>query len=341
MKQFLKELNEFIFKNHFFISINKTFKLSILSKFVLFSLSIIVLIIKIEFFQTNNFLNLKVCICTLGKDENKYITEFVEHYKNYGVDKIYLFDNNDLDGERFENVIGKYINNKFVEIIDWRGIKGTSTYYGIMDSCYQTYHDKYDWLIFYELDEFLYLKKYQNIKRFLIQSKFDSCDSIQLNWVHMSDNNQIFYENKPLHERFPVIGKNIGRNQYNKICFVKTIIRGHLKDINITQNHILSDKLKACNGFGKKSQVDKILSLKPDYKFNFIRHYYTKSVQEFIEKINRGDLLRGNTKKVIIWAIEKFFYINEITSEKINYIQKYLGDKYNITTYINEYMKNT
>ena len=112
---------------------------------------------KIWFFQNNKLSNLKVCICTLGKDENRYITEFVEHSKNYGVDKIYLYDNNDIDGERFENIIGKYVNNKFVEVIDWRGVKGTKTYYGIMDSCYQTYYDKYDWLIFYELT-FLNLK---------------------------------------------------------------------------------------------------------------------------------------------------------------------------------------
>ena len=209
-----------------------------------------------------------------------------------------------------------------------------------MDSCYQTNHENYDWLIFYEIDEFLYLKNYQNVKSYLISNRFNKCESIQLNWVHMSDNNQIFYENKPLHERFTKIGKNVVKNQYNKICFVKTMVRGHLKNITINQNHVLSEKLKACDGFGKKSKVKKIESLNPDYEFYFIRHYYGKSVQEFIEKIKRGDLLRGNAKKIIEWAIEKFFYINEITSEKIDYIRKQLGSQYNLTKYINELRKN-
>ena len=291
-------------------------------------------------FQRTKLNNLKICICTLGKNENRYISEFVEHYKNYGIDKIYLYDNNEINGERFENVIGKYVDNSFVEIFDWRGVKGTSTYYEIMDSCYQTYHDQYDWLIFYELDEFLYLKNYQNIKSFLIDKKFDKCESIQLNWVHMSDNNHILYENKPLYERFPVKGKNVVENQHNKICYVKTMIRGHLKNISIIHNHILNDKLKACNGFGKKSElVKKIESANPDYKFNFIRHYYGKSVQEFVEKMKRGDLLRGNSTKIIDWAIEKFFYINQITSNKIEYIQKYLGNKCNLSKYIIEMNK--
>ena len=278
--------------------------------------------------------NLKVCICTLGKEENRYIKEFVELYKNYSVDKIYLYDNNDIDGERFDDVIDEYIKSGFVEIMDWRGVKGTSTYFGIMDSCYQTFHEQYDWLIFYELDEFLYLKNFQNIKEFLYQNKFNNCQSIQLNWVHMSDNNHLYYENKPLFERFPEKGKNIVKNKYNKICFVKTIIRGHLKNLNITDNHLLSKKIKACNGFGKKSPINGVRSVKPDYTYYYIKHYYGKSVQEFVEKIIRGDLLRGNPKKVVEWAFEKFFYINEITEEKIKYIQNKFGSKYNLSKYI-------
>ena len=293
-----------------------------------------------ELFRDYKLSNMKICICTLGKNENRYIKDFVEHYKNYGVDKIYLYDNNDLNGERFEDVIGNYINDKYVVLKDWRGIKGTSTYYGIMDSCYQTYHDQFDWLIFYELDEFIYLKNYQNIKEYLLNKKFDKCESIQLNWVHMSDNNQIFYENKSLNARFPERGKNVVKNKYNKICFIKTMIKGHLKNISITHNHILNEKLFACNGFGKKSKINKIESLSPDYEFFYIKHYYSKSVQEFIEKINRGDLLRGNAKKIIEWAIEKFFYINKITYKKIKYIQEHLGYRYNLTKYINELKEN-
>ena len=288
---------------------------------------------KIELFKNYRISNLKVCLCTLGKNENKYIKEFVEYYYNYGVDKIYLYDNNDINGERFDEVIIEYINNEFVEVIDWRGFKGKSTYYGIMNSCYQTYNNIYDWMIFYELDEFLYLKNHKNIKSYLISNRFNKCESIQLNWVHMSDNNQIYYENKTLEERFPEKGKNVDKSKYNKICYIKTIIRGHLKNISITNNHFLSEKVKACDGIGRKSRIQFILSLEPDYEYNYIKHYYGKTVQEFIEKINRGDLMRGNNKAIVEWAIEKFFYINSITKKKIKFIQDKFGSKYNLTKY--------
>ena len=209
-----------------------------------------------------------------------------------------------------------------------------------MNSCYQTYHNVYDWLVFYEIDEFIYLKKYQNIKSFLLNNKFNKCESIQLNWVHISDNNKLFYENISLHHRFPKVGKNIVKNKKNKICYVKSIIRGHLKNIIINDNHLLNKKLKACNGFGKKSKLKKIRSLNPDYEFNYIKHYYGKSVQEFVEKMKRGDLLRGNKKKTINWAIEKFFYINKITPDKLEYIRKHIGKEYNLTKYINKMNEN-
>ena len=86
--------------------------------------------------KINNYLNnIKVCLCTLGKNENKYIKEFVEYYKKYGVDKIILNDNNDINGERFEKVIGDYINQGFVEIKNWRGIEKAQ--FNIMNDCYQ------------------------------------------------------------------------------------------------------------------------------------------------------------------------------------------------------------
>ena len=51
----------------------------------------------------------KVCLCTLGKQENRYIREFVSYYKKLGVDKIYLYDNNNyLDemGQAIQNLSG-------------------------------------------------------------------------------------------------------------------------------------------------------------------------------------------------------------------------------------------
>jgi hypothetical protein len=258
-------------------------------------------------FNSSNFSNLsniKVCLCTVGKQENKYIREFVEYYKKYDIDKIFLYDNNEINGEKFEDVIGDYISNKYVKIISKRGKRRNLI--KIMDNCYQKNHINYDWLIFYEIDEFIYLKNFNSIKNFLNQTKFKKCDSIQLNWVHRSDGNNLYYENKPLQERFPEKGKNVDKNTYNPICNIKTIVKGHLNNIIITNNHFLSSKLKACNALGNILKKIQVQSLEPDYENYYINHYYGKSTEEFAKKILRGDILRGTYKDINNYQVYKY-----------------------------------
>ena len=95
----------------------------------------------------------KICICTLAKQENLYIREYLEHYKNYGVNKIYLYDNNDIDGEKFEDLIDDYIKNGFVELSNWRG--KILAQFQILNECYKMHKDNYDWIMFSEIDELI------------------------------------------------------------------------------------------------------------------------------------------------------------------------------------------
>lgn len=49
-----------------------------------------------------------VAICAIGKLENLYIEEWVRHYIDLGVSRIYLYDNNDRGTENFASVLSKY-----------------------------------------------------------------------------------------------------------------------------------------------------------------------------------------------------------------------------------------
>ena len=257
----------------------------------------------------------KICLCTIGKKENKYILEYINYYKNFGVDKIFLYDNNDKNGEKFEEIIFEYINSGFVELINCRGKKKIQI--KTLDDCYQKHYKNYDWLIFYDVDEFLYLKNYNNIKNFLKEPKFNKCQVIQLNWVMHTDNNLLYYNNKSIIERFP----EIGRSPSNLID-IKSIIRGNLTT-NIISTHFLSPNLIACDGFGNRKTINEFVSQKKDNKFYFINHYYTKSTEEFIEKMKKGSVWTGASRRFGI--ISNYFEINKITKEKINLIEERTG----------------
>ena len=280
--------------------INNIFKITTNKKFILKN-------------STNINNKLKVCVCTLGREENLYIREFVTHYEKYGVDKIFLYDNNKKDGERFEDVIGDYINKSFVELLDWRGID--QPIFPIMNDCYQKNKNKYDWLIFYEIDEFINLYNYTNVKDFLSQKIFNNCKVIHLNIINHSDNDKLHYENKSLHERFPAIVP-LERSQIS----VKSILRGNISNLHITWMHYINENLPGCNGFGGRSD----LIHGNDFKYYVIDHYYSKSTEEFIRKITRGDVWRGSFD-YIQHRTEKYLNQNHITLEKIEKLEKGIG----------------
>ena len=119
------------------------FLLYILTDFIIFKK----LIKKREISNRHLYNPTKVCLCTPARKENRYIREFVQHYKKYGVDKIFLYDNNDLNGENFDDILKDYVSKGFVEVLIWRGVYNCM--YKIMNDCYRNNYKSYDWFIFY------------------------------------------------------------------------------------------------------------------------------------------------------------------------------------------------
>ena len=71
------------------------------------------------------------------------IREFIEFYQRKNIDKIFLYDNNDLKGEHFEEVISGYINIGFVQLINFRGFE--SPQLNAYNHCYKKHNKVYDW----------------------------------------------------------------------------------------------------------------------------------------------------------------------------------------------------
>lgn len=262
----------------------------------------------------------KVCICTLGKNENLYIREFIEHYKKYGVKKINLYDNNDINGEKFEEIIDDYIKNGFVQLYNWRGRKYVQI--SIMNECYKNNKDIYDWIMFSDIDEYIHLHdNYTKINIFLDEHRYRKCQIIYLNLICHSDNGHLHYENKPVKERFPNVSQ---KAKLGKIKLeVKSIIRGHMENITMNCIHRGNTNLKNCNGFGHVNTTDFIFTKEPDIEYYYYDHYYSKSTEEFIQKVQRGDALFNMGFKLN--RINKYFEESELTLEKILMIENSTG----------------
>ena len=131
-----------------------------------------------------------------------------------------------------------------------------------------------------------------------------------------TDNDNIYYENKPLKSRFPDSNKSI------KFTAIKSILRGKIPGIIINCVHKLNKKLITCNGFGKKTHVKGAGTGKLDYNYYYIDHYFCKSTEEFINKINKGDVLYNQNN--FLERIKVYLAYNKVTKEKLDYIKKNL-----------------
>ena len=303
---------------------NKKIKKYIKYKIV-FIISCFLLLIFFKIQKININKNIKICLCVIGKNENLYVKEFVDHYKKIGYDKIFIYDNNDINGEKFEEVIKNEIDNNFVSIINYRGLKGKDIrpQFNAYKDCYEKNQKNYDWLSFYDVDEFLVLQnKYITIKEFLNKKIFKKCDNVKINWVLFHNIYSLYYENKPLQIRFP---NPIYNNEINK--HIKSTVRGKAS-INYWYNmynpHSSHNNITACSSSGKIVDSSSPYISPPDIYNAFIKHYSIKSFEEYCNKIkkSRSDLTSIENKIEKERIINILYNQNKNNNIKLNIIKK-------------------
>ena len=220
-------------------------------------------------------------------------------------------------------MINDYIQKGFVEVTDYRG--KFLAMMPFMNDCYKKNNKNYDWLIFYEFDEFIYLKNFTSIKSFLNDLRFYKCKKIQLNWIFHTDNNLLYYDNRSLLERFPEREIKARNKKTGGLSTIKSIIKGRIKHLKIDCIHRLTLKIKGCDGYGNKMELIGIETNNSDYENYYIDHYYCKSTEEFIDKINKGCALFSQDKNYKLERIKTYFGYNKITLNKIELIENKTG----------------
>ena len=134
-------------------------------------------------------------------------------------------------------------------------------------NCYSKFNRRYDWLSFFDMDEFLELnEKYKNISEFLKDKIFENCQNIKINWLFYINDKILYYENKPLQERMKTI---IYDDLHNK--HIKSTVRGNLNTNywdNLVNSHTSLLNVTSCSSSGKIIRFDS--------PYNCMLNYYYK-----------------------------------------------------------------
>lgn len=247
-----------------------------------------------------------VAIGAMGRMENLYAKEWVEHYKKLGVSKIYIYDNNRDGEERFEEVLQDYIYGNFVKIIPWKGVQK-----GAYEDCYNRFGRNHDCMGFFDFDEFLQIDGGLKVPEFL---SYYNAQVVVMNWRTFTDSGQLYYEPKPVVERFTEVLDENNHIHHHTKCFVKTNIAG----ISFNDPHCPNaPKLNVVNVRGEKVPQVPIQD-KAIHEIAYINHYDTKSAWEWANvKCRRGTCCGdAYTKRWLKKSTEYFFGINQRTPEK-------------------------
>ena len=255
-----------------------------------------------------------------NKNENLYAKEFINHYKELGYSHIFVYDNNDINGERFSDVLISEIKSGFVSIINYIGFRGkyNSSQIEAYYDCYKKNNRDYNWLSFYDFDEYLELNlKNLTIQEFLSDKRYKKCVNVKINWVRYSSNKEaLYYESKPLQDRFDKPLLNHISNKH-----IKSTVRGKLKKNywrDSINPHTSFVNYKSCSSSGRIVESQTPFVEPPDYEYAFIKHFYTKSLEEFCQKLKRGwpDI----TDNIVL--INKLINENKNNKEKSKIIKK-------------------
>ena len=248
------------------------------------------------------------CVCAIFKDEAKFLQEWIEYHKMIGVDHIYLYNNNSSDN--YLEVLRKYIDADFVSLVDW---KKNFDQLGAYKHCYENVKNKTFWMTFIDIDEFIVPHKETDIKYFF--KKYERFPAVMLYWKMFGTGGLVSRDkDKLLIEQFTTSWQKLdgtGKCVLNMTeCFEFHTIGVHR---TIAQMRIgkLIIKVPPITEWCKFIFFPQIYEAPPQNTIQ-LNHYWSKSFNDYIHKISKGDVARA--ENIEIRNKKEFFFLHEINN---------------------------
>jgi hypothetical protein len=269
---------------------------------------------------------MKIAVCCIVKQENLYLRDWVKYYHDMGITKIVLYDNNDVNGEYPQQVIGDYIASGFV---DYKNARGKYRHQiEAYNQCYKEYKHEFDWIGFLDIDEYWYLSPEYTIDTFFSEERLPNAYAVFINWLCYGDDNKIHYEPKPMQERFktPTYPLDFADKNGSVVNKVKKMFLKCSDKVDFTIDEVddvtfYTDigEIKAYMANGEIYDYNKIT-----YDISVIKHYRTLTIEEFLyRRFGRGGYADITSSFNYDVVMNVFWSQNEWTQEKQNIIDEF------------------
>ncbi|MBR1646875.1 MAG: glycosyltransferase family 92 protein [Selenomonadaceae bacterium] len=236
-----------------------------------------------------NLFPYNLVVVAIFKDEAPYLREWLDYHLLAGVEHFYLYNNDSSDD--YEKILAPYVEANLVTLIDWSGKLMQMPAYNDALNRYKFFCR---YMAFIDLDEFIFPKTNQSIVEVVdeILSRDKTAAALGINWqIFGSNGHETADYSKDVLERFtrraPSDWHETGKKIPMDNLYVKSVInprRANFFGSAHYANYFAGFYSVNENGekfFGSDNSpvtAKKIV----------VNHYYTKSREEFLNKVNKG-----------------------------------------------------
>lgn len=229
---------------------------------------------------------MKASVCAIIKNEHKYLKEWIEYYLQLGFDEVCLGE--DFDSKSHQHIVDEINSDKvklikLSEVMPDNSCNKCSLQIRWYDTYFQDNKNKFDWIAFFDIDEFLVLEK-ETLQEFL--SDYEMYEGVSLAWK---------YYNASGHIKTPMGNVMDSYTTYLEEapsdCQVKTIVNCHKAKKIIFMHASTHNCVDVFKNFSFKSSLLGCKMANKNYwKRAWINHYFTKSWEDWVQRMIRGNM---------------------------------------------------
>jgi hypothetical protein len=259
-------------------------------------------------------------IVSIAKHESDYIEEFVKYHLKLGFKYIYLYDNE--DEPTYERLLDNYKNNITFIHMPFNNHE-IPVQYKMLQHFVDNYmfkNEEITHVAHIDIDEFIVLKKHDNICDFITEYIKHDCQGILMNWRFFGSSGKMEKTNEPVTIRFTMC-EDKGNIQVKTLFRKEYFVRySTCHDVKLSAGHI-----KTTQGVIIQGPFNPVI----DFSVIQLNHYKCKTLPEFkyIRSRGRADIVSGDLNEDVEGNF-KVFDINEVEDlTAYNFYKKIIDDE--------------
>lgn len=233
----------------------------------------------------------KFYICAIIRNEHPYIREWALYHRKLGFDKIVLYDNN--SSRPYEEELGDLLRDGYIEMRRWPCEQWSRQVRAYNDFVRSGEWGENDYCAFIDVDEFLFFDRADGIAAFM--SCYEEYAGVGLSWKLYNANGHI---------QAPK-GISTMEAYTREFDYFEPRIKviGRLKYIQTfpTAHHFIP--LKGSLVATDNSPIHGMSGKYCSYINGHIKHYITKSWEDWVRRLKRGNITRGLRKEETFFRV--------------------------------------